>query len=716
MTQPEMTNSRGEPLWLPLATDLIARLRLHHAGRDHLIADVAPSALNAEMAADESLSAVFARFQKDQADAEQHLSEPWAPIPARQILTAMRLAAAFGSIDAFQDAQQSRAVTIVTDFTLSDLDLVDQVLRGCFPTARWTLLSPGLTDGAVSKTGTARFRSSIEVAMDAITPTLILVPEGVKMPDYLRHADLPCVRLPSVTRNIVVAHLRTGDLGDRLTDEDAFRQALPDDAQLASLDTARICMALRAPDPDGVIKRLVAMTQADNPHLPRLEEMTGDTRALAAARRLVADLQLWKDGTVAWSELSRSILFYGPPGTGKTWLARAMGASAGIACVTGSFAEWQAAGHLGDMLREMRKTFAEARRLAPSILFIDEIDAVGSRDSGDRHNSNYRTQVINGFLGEMNSIAQQEGVIVVGACNSIDRIDPAVLRAGRFDIKCEVPMPDADQIASLLRRQLHAQIPDPELMTLSRAAVGHSLAAIDAAIRAARSDARHHHVALTSALLREHLAIAAGDDDPRILWRVALHEAGHAVVTVALGLGQITRMTLTVHKGEIHHRRAASESLLADIEADICCDLAGRAAERLVLGTISAGAGGPVQSDLAMATVRALKIETAYGLGMDGPVWMEAPPAQMLQNSHLRDRVRQRIDHAEKRAGKILAAHRSALEALARELMAERSLGGDRIAAQLKGVGGAEKAAGGPPFSEGQNTGESNQPSMTQTE
>jgi hypothetical protein len=158
---------------------------------------------------------------------------------------------------------------------------------------------------------------------------------------------------------------------------------------------------------------------------------------------MVADLLLWKAGQVAWSDLSRSTLFYGPPGTGKTWLARAMGASAGIACVTGSFAEWQAAGHLGDMLREMRKTFAEARSRAPSILFIDEIDAVGSRASRDPHNSNYRTQVINGFLGEMNAIALQEGVIVVGACNFIDRIDPAVLRAGRFDLKIKVPLPDA---------------------------------------------------------------------------------------------------------------------------------------------------------------------------------------------------------------------------------------------------------------------------------
>lgn len=686
MTQPDMTIPREEPLWLPLANDLIARLRLHHADRDHLIADVAPSALEAEMAADENLSAVFARFQKDQADALQHLSEPWAPIPARQILTAMRLAAAFGSISVLQDAQQSRAVTIVTDITLSDLDLVNQVLKGCFPTARWTLLSPGISDGAISKTSAARFQTSIEVAMDAITPTLILVPAGVEMPDYLRHADLPCVRLPSVTRDIVVAHLRTGDLGHRLTDEDAFRQALPDDAQLASLDTDRICMALRTPVLDGVIKRLSTLTQADNPHVPRLEEMTGDTPALMAARRLVADLQLWKQGTVAWSELSRSILFYGPPGTGKTWIARAMGASAGIACVAGSFAEWQAAGHLGDMLREMRKTFAEARRLAPSILFIDEIDAVGSRDSRDSQNSNCRTQVINGFLGEMNSIAIEEGVIVVGACNNIDRIDPAVLRAGRFDIKCEVPMPDATQILDLLRRHLRDDIADPDLCALSHAAVGRSPATIDAAIRAARSEARHRREALSLRLLQDKLAIETGAEHRAWHWRVAVHEAGHAIVDAALRLGTITSMKITDNGGEICRASAPSESLLSDLEATICYSLAGRAAERLVFGVISAGAGGPAGSDLARATEDALAIETVYGLGSEGPVWHDAPGVLMLKNDHLRGRVRQRIERAEVRAGKILAQHREALDALARDLLQVRSLNSAQIQIHLRDI------------------------------
>ena len=200
------------------------------------------------------------------------------------------------------------------------------------------------------------------------------------------------------------------------------------------------------------------MTEQYAENGPRLEDMDGDTAALRAAKRLVSDLLLWKRGEIRWSDLSRSLLLYGPPGTGKTWLARAMGNSAGLNVVTGTFGQWQAAGHLGDMLREMRRTFAEARRLAPSFLIIDEIDAVGSRTDEDRHSSNYRANVINAFLAEMDGIAREEGVIVVATCNHSDRIDAAVVRAGRMDLKIELALPDAAAILALLRQHLREDI------------------------------------------------------------------------------------------------------------------------------------------------------------------------------------------------------------------------------------------------------------------
>ena len=185
------------------------------------------------------------------------------------------------------------------------------------------------------------------------------------------------------------------------------------------------------------------------------------------------------------------MLLYGPPSTGKTWLARAMGSAAGLSVLNASFAGWQAEGHLGHMLAAMRASFSEARRKAPCLLIIDEIDAAGSRNDGDSHGLSYRTQVINGFLGEMDAIARQEGVVVIGTCNHIETIDPAVIRAARMDLKILVPLPDAEAILGILRHGLHNDITEAELRILSHQAVGQSAAEIDAAIRAARSDARH---------------------------------------------------------------------------------------------------------------------------------------------------------------------------------------------------------------------------------
>ncbi|MBQ2262930.1 MAG: AAA family ATPase, partial [Loktanella sp.] len=559
MTQPntdiypaDPTNALPSPVWLPLAADLITRLRLHHGHQTQKISSaIDRGAFDEDAEEDETLRGVFDRFQADQAGTEAHVSKPVTPIPPRQLLTAIRLAVAFQTKEALAASRDPRALTILMDIDAKDVDLVSEVLKNCFHHYAWVQLSPSMSDGTVSKSQAERFWASVATAMDGYSPTLLIMPAGLTIPAYLRHAGLPTFRLPSLSADILLAHLRAGELGDAITDEAAFRQALPSDALLAGLSTAEACTAMRAPSIAEVFARLAAMTQSDKTDVPRLEEMTGDSPALLAARRLISDLLLWKDGRVAWSDLSRSILFYGPPGTGKTFLARAMGNSAGLACVTGSFAEWQAAGHLGDMLREMRKTFAEARRQAPAILFIDEIDAVGSRESDDRHGSSYRTQVINGFLGEMNAITLEEGLIVVGACNHIDKIDPAVLRAGRFDIKVAVPMPDAGQILGLMRRLLQGEIPEADLGDLSRAAVGHSPAAIDAAIRAARSDARHTGTKITAASLRAHLSLST-DTDPRILWRVALHEAGHATIAAALHLGQITRLAITPQGGETH--------------------------------------------------------------------------------------------------------------------------------------------------------------------
>lgn len=667
---PNTTHTR--PDWANFAHRAITTLRRHHG-----VPAPQGSDTGHKMEAVSELDELFARFgdgKENEAQAESS-GLPSRYVPARQLLTAIRLAATFGGSTRYEESRLCGALTVISDFAPSDLNIVKDVLTLAFPHADWKLVAPDIVDGKIAKNAQDRFEVAIAERIDRIEPVFILQANAVSLPRHLVATDPQILPFAAISRDILTTYMLAGHLCDQIPDPDTLYTALPDDAALAQLGTLDACAALRAPTLRMALQRLKTMISEDTTSSgPRLEDFEGETPALTAARRIVEDLLSWKDGKTGWHEISRSLLLYGPPGSGKTYLARAMANSAGITSINASFADWQAKGHLGEMLAAMAHSFTEARRLAPSVLVIDEIDAVGSRSDGDRHASNYRTQVINAFLGEMDAIAKDEGVVVIGTCNRPERMDPAVIRAGRMDIKIHVPLPDAAAILGILRHHLHEEIADGELQALSYLVVGRSAADIDAAIRAARSDARHARTMLNVQMLHQQMGIETSGADDRILWRIALHEAGHAVAGAALGLGEIESITITNESGEVQRRKMPHESLLSDIEAEITYSLAGRAAEQLVLEKVSAGAGGQEASDLALATRAAIHLETTLGLGHEGLVWHARPEAVHLQTPAIRDRVRQRLTRAEQRAGVLLAQHRDVLEALARDLVKRRSL------------------------------------------
>ena len=620
---------------------------------------------------------------------------PPATLPTRRLLTILRLAATFVSEEALEPLRLRGAVTILRGIDVSDITLVTEELKVACPDQGWRVLVPSVSEGAISKTSAERFLREVDRSLDTMAPVLILLPFDIALPAHLQQPGVASFTYAPISADILVDFLEAMNCAPE--DVRAFRSALPEPTILARLDTAQAAAALRFGSEFDLAERLQSLT---GPALegPRLEEGFSDSPVVQAARRVVADFGAWRRGEIGWSDFSHSLLLYGPPGTGKTMLARAMGNSAGIAFVTGSFAEWQAAGHLGDMLREMRRTFAWARRKAPAILFIDEIDAMGSRTGDDRHNQSYRVQVINGFLGEMNAIAIEPGVVVVGACNHVDRIDPAVVRAGRFDLKFEVPMPDAAAILAVLRQHLKVDFPADALELLARHAVGHSLASIDAAIRAARSEARHAGKPLDLGMLRDQLRLTPEEEGREVLWRYAVHEAGHTVVSAALRLGTIKRMSISLSGGEVASRPEIGHGVLTEIENEICHDLAGRAAEALIFGEVSGGAGGSLASDLSQATRRALMIETNWGLGDLGPIWMPAPETVLLTDEQLRNRVRARMEAAEERALAILTMHRANLISLAQTLLEKRSMREEEILPWVHAVQAhVTQADGAPP-------------------
>ncbi|MGW9232700.1 AAA family ATPase [Pseudorhizobium sp. NPDC055634] len=187
----------------------------------------------------------------------------------------------------------------------------------------------------------------------------------------------------------------------------------------------------------------------------RVEKLTGYGEARQWALDLKEDLNLWREGQLDWSEMSTRLLLSGPPGTGKTTFARALCNTLQVPLVATSVATWLEPGYLGDVLKCITATFAAATRKAPCILFIDELDNIGSRGRNTGKNyDDYWTSLINRLLELLDGAAKTEGVIVVGATNLPDNIDPALLRSGRLEKHVVIPPPDTDAMVGILVHHL----------------------------------------------------------------------------------------------------------------------------------------------------------------------------------------------------------------------------------------------------------------------
>ena len=518
-------------------------------------------------------------------------------------------------------------------------------------------------EDTVNRTRIEEFSRKLEVALLAGRGVIAILSADAALPENLRPLATSRFSLAPMDGAMIVVLLGILHPGSDISHD------VPD-LELVQPSYVHLLPALAASDAATAHARLVrtiaAMARGGG---TTLEAVHGQPAAIAALRQVVADLQDWRTGGVDWADVTKSFLLHGPPGTGKTLLAQALAGSARVPLIRTSYSDCQKMGHQGDMLRALHTAGEHAIASAPSVLFIDEIDSFFGRD---RPGNGYIVGVVNGLLTLIDRVLATPGVILIAATNERDRVDPAVVRAGRFDRHIPVGLPDRKGIVEMLHAGLPATLAQDMAHDLANQLLGLSGAEIAAMLRDARTRSRAARRALTRADVSAAADAAMPRNDEDMMWRIAVHEAGHILAGHLLGLAPPIHARITARVGFVA-RPSASMLTRATVPLHLQLKLAGRAAEAILCGDISSGSGGSADSDLGQATQLALEAEANFGFG---PLltWhaLDRPLTHMPLD--MRARVEERLQHAARDVRSLLETHRMDLQRIAAALLAARDL------------------------------------------
>ena len=399
------------------------------------------------------------------------------------------------------------------------------------------------------------------------------------------------------------------------------------------------------------------------------------------------------------AKIPRGVLLFGPPGTGKTLLARAVAGEAGVPfySISGSdFVEM----FVGVGAARVRDLFEQAKQNAPSIVFIDEIDAVGRhRGAGLGGGHDEREQTLNQLLVEMDGFDQRTAVILMAGTNRPDILDPALLRPGRFDRHIVVDRPDLEGRKGILRVHARGKPIDPsvDLDVVARRTPGFTGADLENVVNeAALLAARRSKKTITQSEIEEAIdRVMAGPErksrvmNDREKTMIAYHELGHALVAHALpNTDEVHKVTVIARGRSLGHTLTLPQedkSLITreELSDQLAMLLGGRVAEELLIGDITTGA----QNDLERATEVARQMVTEYGMSdVIGPLTLGQKPGEVFlgrdfssqpdYSDHVAfeidNEIRRLIDEAHDLALDILTENRGHLDELAATLIEGR--------------------------------------------
>jgi Cdc6-like AAA superfamily ATPase len=554
-------------------------------------------------------------------------------------------------------------------------DAVKSVLRA---TNRAELFSQVTVE--LSRKGKAEWGPAADVLISK-PGVVLIIPNGISIPPEILIALDEVVKIKPMKPTHLAAAIKSVTEMPASVDEAEALMRYPPALMFAALRPGRSVMhALARLSVPGDVSEKPSRSEVG------VEDLPGFGRATTWALELADDIRDWSAGIVEWRDVDCGLLISGPPGTGKTTFAAAVATTCGASFISASCAKWQSAGHLSDFLQAMNRSFADAAERTPCILFLDEFDAVGDRSKFQGDNASYGVQVVNALLEALDGSNRREGIVVIAATNHPDAIDSALRRPGRLDRHIEIELPDYEARRKIIGLHLRAQVPDDVLAEAARATSGYSGADLAQLAKDARKRARRARRSVSGEDLKAAMPrLFVVEDELR--YAACIHEAGHAVVGTELAFGKVEIITV-LREVSLSGDRAgyvgwlrpnplyrSRESYLNEISMF----LAGRAAEDVIVGSVTDGFGGSKGSDLHRAADVATLMEANLGLGEGLSYSSVARPEDLeeLRRSDpiLRRRVERLLAAELERAKSIVRMRRRLIEVLAKEILEKGALG-----------------------------------------